>query len=82
MIYWFYQKKDLKEEPRFQLKRVACLFGFNTDDSLFTEALKNGKTWLAELQAKERERTVKSLKISFNKIFGLLTEITKLTYKV
>ena len=43
----------------------------------YLEASKR-KTWLAELQAKERQRTgIKSLKISFNKVFGYFIEITR-----
>lgn len=38
----------------------------------------NGKQWLAELEAKEREATgIKNLKIGFNKVFGYYIEITK-----
>ncbi len=52
--------------------------GFNAQLDEYLEASKNGKTWLAELQAKERERTgIKSLKISFNKVFGYFIEITR-----
>ena len=39
---------------------------------------KNGKGWLAEFEAKERERTgIKNLKIGYNKVFGYYIEITK-----
>ena len=37
----------------------------------------NGKQWIAELQAKERERTgISSLKVGFNNVFGYYIEIT------
>ena len=40
------------------------------------------KDWLAQLQAKERERTgIKSLKISFNKVFGYFIELQEQIYK-
>lgn len=39
---------------------------------------KNGKDWILELEAKERERTgVKSLKIGYNRVFGYYIEVTK-----
>lgn len=52
--------------------------GFNDDVDELRYASKNGKQWLNELQAKERERTgVKSLKIGYNKVFGYYIEISK-----
>ncbi|MCM3783903.1 DNA mismatch repair protein MutS [Neobacillus mesonae] len=38
----------------------------------------NGKRWIAELEAREREITgIKSLKIGYNKVFGYYIEVTK-----
>ena len=40
-----------------------------------------GKTWLAELEEQERERTgIKNLKIKYNKVFGYYLEVTN-SYK-
>jgi DNA mismatch repair protein MutS len=37
-----------------------------------------GKDWIAQLQAREAERTgIKSLKVRFNKVFGYFIEVTK-----
>ena len=37
-----------------------------------------GKTWLIELEAKEKEETgIKNLKVGFNKVFGYFFEVTK-----
>ncbi|WP_410510955.1 DNA mismatch repair protein MutS [Paenibacillus sp. BR2-3] len=42
------------------------------------EASSNGKQWIAELEARERQATgIKSLKIGYNKIFGYYIEITR-----
>ena len=42
------------------------------------EASVNGKQWIAELEAREREATgIRSLKIGYNKVFGYYIEITK-----
>ncbi len=51
--------------------------GFNAElDELRTIAF-SGKTWIADLQKKERERTgISSLKIGFNNVFGYYIEIT------
>ena len=41
-------------------------------------AMREGRTWIADLQAKEIERTgIKSLKIRFSQVFGYGIEITK-----
>ena len=38
----------------------------------------NGKTWLAKLEASEREKTgIKNLKIGYNRVFGYYIEVTK-----
>jgi DNA mismatch repair protein MutS len=42
------------------------------------EASANGKSWLAELEKREREATgIKSLKIGYNKVFGYYIEVSK-----
>ncbi|MBV7391784.1 DNA mismatch repair protein MutS [Enterococcus sp. ALS3] len=52
--------------------------GFNQQLDEYREAMKNGKTWLAELEAKERAETgIKNLKVGYNRIFGYYIEITK-----
>lgn len=70
---------SLKEEPPISVKEGGLFkAGFNSELDEYLEASKNGKSWLAELQAKERQRTgIKSLKISFNKVFGYFIEITR-----
>ncbi|MDO7904955.1 DNA mismatch repair protein MutS [Paenibacillus sp. JX-17] len=42
------------------------------------EASINGKRWIAELEARERETTgIRSLKIGYNKVFGYYIEVTR-----
>ena len=44
-------------------------------------AATDGKTWIAQLEQKERELTgIKNLKISFNRVFGYYIEVTKSFY--
>ncbi|MFD2115852.1 DNA mismatch repair protein MutS [Paenibacillus yanchengensis] len=60
--------------------REGGLINAGWDDYLdqLREASVNGKKWLAELEAREREATgIKSLKIGFNRIFGYYLEISK-----
>ncbi|PTE67895.1 DNA mismatch repair protein MutS [Staphylococcus devriesei] len=70
---------SLVEEPPISVKDGGIFKqGFSKQLDEYLEASKNGKDWLAQLQAKERERTgIKSLKISFNKVFGYFIEITR-----
>ncbi len=52
--------------------------GYNSDLDTFRSAITDGKTWLAQLQAKEQERTgIKSLKVHYNKVFGYFIEVSK-----
>lgn len=70
---------SINDEPPVTIKEGGIFKdGFNATLDEYRDAQKNGKAWLAELQAKERIRTgVKSLKISFNKVFGYYIEISK-----
>ena len=51
--------------------------GFNAEADQLRNAKTEGKTWLAQLEASEREKTgIKNLKIKFNKVFGYYFEVT------
>ena len=52
--------------------------GYNKYVDEYRSASSNGRHWLAELEAKEREETgIKNLKIGYNKVFGYYIEVTK-----
>lgn len=52
--------------------------GYHPQLDQYREAMRNGKQWLAELEAKERQETgIKNIKIGFNRVFGYYLEITK-----
>jgi len=52
--------------------------GFRADIDELRTAQRDGKAWIADLQAREIERTgIKSLKIRYNSVFGYYIEITK-----
>ena len=52
--------------------------GFNDELDKIRDIGKNGKKWMADLQAQEIQRTgIKSLKVRYNKVFGYYIEITK-----
>lgn len=51
--------------------------GYHPEIDRLRQAATEGKSWLAALEAQERERTgIKSLKIRFNKVFGYFIEVT------
>ena len=52
--------------------------GFSEELDKLRDSLLNGKSFLAELERRERTRTgIKSLRVGFNKVFGYFIEITK-----
>ncbi|MCO6543560.1 MAG: DNA mismatch repair protein MutS [Lactobacillus sp.] len=51
--------------------------GYNKQLDQYRDAMKNGKDWIAQLQAQEQKLTgIKNLKIGFNRVFGYYIEIT------
>ncbi|MEY8663034.1 DNA mismatch repair protein MutS [Ligilactobacillus faecis] len=52
--------------------------GYNTELDQYHDAMRNGKKWLAELEASERKKTgIATLKIGFNRVFGYYIEVSK-----
>lgn len=52
--------------------------GYHAGVDELRKASREGKGWIASLEAKERERTgIESLKVRYNQIFGYYIEITK-----
>jgi DNA mismatch repair protein MutS len=70
---------SLSDNPPIQIKEGGIIKDkYNEEVDKLREAMKNGKNWIAELEHKEREVTgIKSLKVSYNKVFGYYIEITK-----
>lgn len=51
--------------------------GYNENVDKLRRSKTEGKNWLAELEAKERERTgIKTLRVRYNKVFGYYIEVT------
>lgn len=66
------------EDPPISIRDGGIIReGFNEEVDRLRKAKSEGKTWLAELEAREREKTgIKNLKIKFNKVFGYYLEVT------
>lgn len=52
--------------------------GYNEQLDKYRDAMTNGKKWMAQLEASERQVTgIRNLKVGYNKVFGYYIEITK-----
>ena len=55
--------------------------GYNAELDELRRASTEGKQWLLELEAREREETgIKNLRIQYNRVFGYYIEVTKSNY--
>ncbi len=66
------------EEPPLAIKEGGIIKeGFHEEVDILRKAKTEGKTWLAELETKEKEKTgIKNLKIKYNRVFGYYLEVT------
>jgi DNA mismatch repair protein MutS len=66
------------EEPPLTIKESGIIKdGFDKDIDNFREAGTNGKSWLAQLEDEEKEKTgIKNLKIKYSNVFGYSFEVT------
>lgn len=69
---------SIVEEPPIGIRDGGIIKeGYHEEVDKLRAAKTEGKNWLAELEAKEREKTgIKNLKIKFNKVFGYYLEVT------
>ena len=67
------------EEPPITIKEGGIIkLGYNPEIDEYKEATINGKKWIVELEASEKEKTgIKNLKVGYNKVFGYFLEVTK-----
>ncbi|MDO4292019.1 MAG: DNA mismatch repair protein MutS [Eubacteriales bacterium] len=70
------------EEPPVSVREGGMIReGFDETIDQLRAAKTEGKTWLAQLEEQERERTgIKNLRIKYNKVFGYYLEVTN-SYK-
>lgn len=69
---------SIMDEPPITIKEGGIIKeGCNEEIDKLRHAKTEGKTWLAELESKERDKTgIRNLKIKFNKVFGYYLEVT------
>lgn len=72
----------IEEDPPLAMKEGGIIkSGYHEDVDRLRNAKTEGKTWLAQVEEEEREKTgIKNLRIKYNKVFGYYLEVTN-SYK-
>ena len=72
-------EKGLQQDPPPTITEGGIIKdNYNTELDELIEISRDGKHWLAQLEAREREATgITTLKVRFNKVFGYYIEISK-----
>ena len=71
-------RRAIVDEPPLAQKDGGIIReGYHADVDKYRRSRTDGKKWLAELEAREKERTgIKSLKIKYSRVFGYSLEVT------
>ena len=71
--------KAIVEDPPILITEGGIIkMGYDSEIDELKKAMIDGKTWLVQLEAKEKEETgIKGLKVGYNKVFGYYLEVTK-----
>lgn len=69
---------SIVEEPPLNIREGGIIKdGYREEVDKFRHAKTEGKNWLADLEAREKEATgIKNLKVRYNKVFGYYLEVT------
>ena len=69
----------IEEEPPVTIKEGGIIKkGYNKEIDEYRSASTDGKSWIIELERKEREQTkIRNLKVGYTKVFGYYIEVTK-----
>ena len=72
-------EKSIVDDPPILIKEGGIIkLGYDEEIDHLKKATTEGKNWVLEIEAKERELTgIKGLKVGFNKVFGYYIEVTK-----
>ncbi len=72
-------EKAIVDDPPMTIKDGGIIkIGYNEEIDKLKTATTEGKNWIVNLEAEEREKTgIKNLKVGFNKVFGYFIEVTK-----
>ena len=69
---------SITEDPLLAVKEGGIIReGYNEQVDIYRNSKTQGKSWLAQLEAEEKEKTgIRNLKIKYNKVFGYYLEVT------
>ena len=69
---------SITEDPPLAVKEGGIIReGYNEQVDTYRNSKTQGKSWLAQLEAEEKEKTgIRNLKIKYNKVFGYYLEVT------
>jgi DNA mismatch repair protein MutS len=69
----------IQEDPPATLANIGIIRkGFSAELDQVLDSSQHAREWIADLEKKEKERTgIKSLKVSYNKVYGYYIEVTK-----
>ncbi|MFL2099172.1 DNA mismatch repair protein MutS [Desemzia sp. FAM 23989] len=72
-------ERAIHDDPPIAIKDGGVIKdGFNDKLDEYRDAMRNGKQWIASMEAEERQQTgIKNLKIGYNKVFGYYIEVTR-----
>ena len=77
-IYELIEKAIVDDPPILVTEGGVIKMGYNSEIDELKTAMTQGKTWLVQLEAREKEETgIKGLKVGYNKVFGYYLEVTK-----
>lgn len=77
-IYELIDKAIVDDPPILVTEGGVIKMGYNPEIDELKTAMTQGKTWLVQLEAREKEETgIKGLKVGYNKVFGYYLEVTK-----
>lgn len=77
-IFQLIDKAIVDEPPILITEGGIIKMGYSPEIDELKTAMIDGKTWLVQLEAREREETgIKGLKVGYNKVFGYYLEVTK-----
>ncbi len=71
--------ESIVEDPPFSVREAGMIKpGFNDEVDRLRNILNGGKSWLSEIEEREKNATgIKTLKVGYNKVFGYYIEVSK-----
>ena len=71
-------EKSVEDDPPLAVKEGGIIkSGYSKDVDSYRDAKSEGRKWLMELEAREREKTgIHTLKVKYNRVFGYVIEVS------